>query len=158
MFNNANNLISPTQLILNQMEQSEFYFHLTGSRFFGTNNYDSDYDFFAQQDKCLDIFLENLGFEQQINPKYRDCSICTVWQLHDIHVQLVKNASQKERLQQKLKELNIFRWAGSSKEGRKRIWDFGFAIMNQNKPQGTFCHMEPSANSCGKCPTRKCET
>lgn len=48
--------------IIEAMEESSFNFHLTGSRFFKTDNDGSDYDFFTENNEEVVRFLLDLGF------------------------------------------------------------------------------------------------
>jgi len=56
-----------TQRILEILEKNSFKFYLTGSRFFGTDRPDSDWDFFTQDSPEVRQFLRENGF-REINP------------------------------------------------------------------------------------------
>ena len=53
---------SPTVLMLEKMKDSPFVFHQTGSRYFGNNSLDSDYDFFTKNCEEARQFLIKNGF------------------------------------------------------------------------------------------------
>ena len=64
---------SETELALDILQSSNTnYFHLTGSRFFGENAKDSDYDFFAENDYSLNKWLEQNRFQRDNNSDYKN--------------------------------------------------------------------------------------
>lgn len=79
---------------------------LTGSRFFGTEEENSDWDFFTSQ-AVSDGDFRRAGFVQlNISAYLSDPSIASVWMLpgKDVHVQVVKDVEHKKRAQQFLKK------------------------------------------------------
>lgn len=77
-----------------------FKFYLTGSRYFGTETEESDWDVFAQDDGYLRYVLEQNGFEKEKLPKYTGDSLCdAVYKKENIYVQLVNNVTKKRDIQ-----------------------------------------------------------
>lgn len=64
--------------------------YLTGSRFFGTNHKNSDWDFMILATPAVQNQLSNLGFKQLPNP-YADVAVTVVYAQENIHIQLIKN-------------------------------------------------------------------
>jgi len=103
-------LINPKRLITNvfpEMENSNQEFYLTGSRFFGTHNENSDWDFFTEDCPEVRKELENLGFVEEQN-SYSDDLTNKVYvhQSARIHVQCVKNVWAKTVIQDCIAELS----------------------------------------------------
>jgi predicted nucleotidyltransferase len=107
--------------ILLKLEQSMFTFYLTGSRAFGTNHSDSDYDFFVASDSQIGPYLQELDFFP-IPCKYRD-RLNTSTYHHDsgIDVQLCMNVNIKKAAQDILLENGILSIA--DKGFNKRVWN-----------------------------------
>lgn len=89
-------------------------FQLTGSRFFGTETSNSDWDFFTQDSKGVRLWLSTNGFELYPNTSsyagdgfcvdvfvYKD-EDCDTNPSHQIHVQIVKDFALKQEIQNKL--------------------------------------------------------
>jgi hypothetical protein len=89
-------------MTLSILQQSNFDFFLTGSRFFGTERSDSDYDFFAKFDLSIFNFLAEQGFirfDKQNSP-YADSNLQSLWQKGNIQIQLQVDADKKNKVQQ----------------------------------------------------------
>jgi len=97
---------------LRELENTEFFnFRLTGSRFFETEGYDSDWDFFTEDSDIVRNFLKDRGFMPTL--AYRgDATVEQVFQYQGealtIHVQLVG----QEMIQVKETAQNIIKKCG----------------------------------------------
>jgi len=131
--------------VLDAMAVSRFVFHLTGSRFFGTNREDSDYDFFVEDDH-YSPFVGNvrswliseafylmdksdyLSTVQGINDVYQHVSA-------NIQVQVVQDATKKQRIQDGIKNspecMNVIKQCDKSRN--KGLWE-ALYIMDAFKP------------------------
>lgn len=93
--------------IIVQLQQSSHQFYLTGSRYFGGANLDSDWDFFAEWSIELSAWLQALGFKEKEVLVYQDETVLQIMLFTDIdainvHIQLVKGASHKNAVQSSL--------------------------------------------------------
>src|SRR5690606_2474031 len=87
--------------VITQMNRSEFDFYLTGSRFFGGAQADSDWDFFAEYSNEIVSFLLNIGFRYKPTNNYFDRQTIEVLEFgREIDVQLVNNATIKNTAQE----------------------------------------------------------
>lgn len=90
------------------MRDSEFEFFLTGSRYFGTDNSGSDYDFFVQDCPEIHNWLIKNSFRAILNARYgRDSLTVVVYRYRDIDVQVVKNAGLKNVAQIGIKKVTL---------------------------------------------------
>lgn len=92
---------------LESIALSPFTFHLTGSRFFGTERPDSDYDFFVKQQTGLVDWLRNNGFAKDYQSYEGDPVIVEVWGRDNVHVQIVTNVVAKQYIQTNMRPLMI---------------------------------------------------
>jgi len=136
------------QNILHQMHShAKFNFILTGSRFFGHANINSDYDFFVQSHKSdsdyindysqyeLVDFLTKLGFYKHIESSYLDNNTGDVYRYVPdkcspiwIDVQIVYDAELKEKIQNKLK---YYGWImPKDKLSRILMWNLCYLMMS----------------------------
>lgn len=108
-------------------------FYLTGSRFFGTDHDESDYDFFMKEDLMVMSILRCLGFSQDWNSGYSDSDpsvravLCFEEGPIKIHVQMIKSSffDKKMKAQEKIRELFIalpIRMRQMSKADMSIIW------------------------------------
>jgi hypothetical protein len=103
-------------------------FTLTGSRYFGGYIEKSDWDFFAEHSEQLQESLVNFGFT--LTQDYSGMShVVAVLSFHGVHVQLVRDAALKYKVQEKLRNRGIMR--GLTKEVRKLIWFAAYAMIDQ---------------------------
>ncbi len=107
---------------LNEMVDT---FHLTGSNFFIGSGRDIDY--FVQNRVGLQLELERIGFYYISNSKYGDSNCVTVMRAYDeyqrqIDIQIVVDASLKQRVQEKLKEVGY-------KHPTMEEWNLAFALL-----------------------------
>ena len=122
-----------TQRILDLLEQSEFTFHKTGSRFFGGVDTNSDWDFFV--DDSATNFLRRIGFvndRESLMFSYSDCDIVRVLvhKVTHIHVQVSRNIDKRRRIRNVLYRHSLKRF---DKETRKRIWAIAQTIWDDAK-------------------------
>jgi len=98
--------VNSTVYTITEMENSNFKFFLTGSRFFGTHHENSDWDFFVEDSPQIRKVLENWGFVEENKYHYFDMltNIVYAHKQANIHVQCVKNARIKEHIQNSLLE------------------------------------------------------
>jgi hypothetical protein len=84
---------------------SSFEFQLTGSRFFGTSNSNSDFDFFTEDPAgAVADYLESEGFKLQKAPLplYQDGFTSYVYRKGRVDVQIVNNAELKTFIQNEI--------------------------------------------------------
>lgn len=130
--------------VLVAIVEAPFKFHLTGSRFFGYENDDSDWDFFigiitAQTRPVRKWLLEN-GFFHELNDHYNSPPFdplndaLQVWRHHtvNVHIQIVSDARKKLRTQEAINNVpgiaNLLR--ALPKEQRSLIWKMGRAVFD----------------------------
>lgn len=95
MRNNIQNLKTGFDFI----ENNENKFYLTGSRFFGLEKYNSDFDFAVQYSEKLYQDLEDYGFRWIITAEYRDKSLVCIFQFGNVQIQLRKDIEHFLRAQ-----------------------------------------------------------
>ena len=106
------NLSAVFPSIVETLHDSSFNFHLTGSRFFGGVNAESDWDLFVEVSEEVIQFLISIGFENDFGLSYDDPSIIAVYYGYCVHhgrlvkvdVQLVGNAELKLEVQRVLQQ------------------------------------------------------
>ena len=94
--------------MISTMCTSCHWFYITGSRYFGNVRDESDWDFFVQDSEEVQQYLVAIGFQCQATSYYiGDKGISSVWAHPNlpIHVQVVKNAEEKNRKQQAIYNL-----------------------------------------------------
>lgn len=139
--------ISPTEKLLEKMDESSHQFNLTGSRFFKTDTERSDWDFFIKDSEEIRHWLTTNGFTRYTNASsYADDGQCLcVFVFGDnaepgdfskqIHVQLVVDENVKKQVQIKLLELYPFYEKSrkgsftTDKEIARMIWKNAFAFF-----------------------------
>lgn len=90
---------SGTEGVLDRLNNLKDYdFHLTGSRYFGWNRPDSDWDFFATSNRETMLALKEIGFKEDTKEGYQDGLTKKVYVLHGVHVQLVSDLQNKQVL------------------------------------------------------------
>lgn len=122
-----------TMVLLNN---PDFAFHLTGSRFFNNARKSSDWDFFVQEDQEVSDFLHANGFKKMLEVsgclKLRtiypdDVQIVDVFQKRDVQIQLVRDAKLKATAQNLLyvePVLSAFLKADKKGAGKWWLWTF----------------------------------
>lgn len=114
--------MSDGECMRNIMRQSSLMFYPTGSRYFETATESSDWDYFVQDSPETNKFLEKYGFELESESYKADPVIVAVYKLYDIHIQVVKNAVAKQRIQWDL--LPVFAKLKPNKELAKFLWSW----------------------------------
>ena len=127
MISNLNTLLHPVLCALVQQDQ---VFHLTGSRFFGGANGNSDWDFFTEDTKAVVSFLKSHGFEIVPTSYSEDIQISRVMRLdadYQFDIQLVSDVDLKLRAQTYLKSCFPSGLPGT-KSDRKQLWKMAYEI------------------------------
>lgn len=128
----------PKKDLLDRMEESNYEFYPTGSRFFYPHTVKdptTDHDFFVQDSEELRVFLEELGFHQSGEPyifdAYDDLNTSLVmrakYRKTHIDVQLQKDVVLKQKVQELLKKLNVLAYI--PKNYHHKIWNNAFRMM-----------------------------
>lgn len=96
------NMPTTKKTMLDKIQESEFFFYLTGSRFFGYSGPRSDWDFFCEKRPGLLAWLSQNGFTYVPSSNYKDAT--EVYYFCDFdgteyHIQIVENAALKLRAQ-----------------------------------------------------------
>jgi len=98
--------MSLTQQALMEIQESEYDFQLTGSRFFGTEKENSDYDFFTQDYLSLADWLrahDFINITQVVPTNYADPLVVAIYQKGKVHIQAVNDAPLKQDIQECLR-------------------------------------------------------
>ena len=123
--------------IVSRLQQSEFKFYLTGSRFFGDPRPDSDWDFFCGWDVGIYSFLKSLGFEviPRVNMLITDKQLydddnCAIVYRHEcgVDVQFQYNLRKKFMAQQVI----AMRYSTKGivpKEKRRELWNEVYTLI-----------------------------
>lgn len=137
-FKNQDGFLPPN---IFKLRESNHEFYVTGSRFFGTEHFFSDWDFFVQDSYEVRQFLDSIGFRRMSITETgysEDSTIVEVWNSFDsqfyeddrdneVQVQLVKNAELKNKVQWAL-----FKQYGKEftkdKSEAKKLWDLALGI------------------------------
>lgn len=90
---------------LQYIATSRFMFYLTGSRYFGNVTPESDHDYFVQDSPQLRSELELNGFVLECESYKSDIIMVAVYKRENVHVQVVTNATIKQRIQYRLRPL-----------------------------------------------------
>ncbi len=110
------------------ISSSTVLFYLTGSRFFGTQREDSDYDFFTKANPVTEKLLDENGFHLDSESYECDRVMTKVYKRDNVHVQLVNNVRAKQWVQTKL---HPFVWnTKPSKEHLKLLWRLALTIYD----------------------------
>ena len=153
---------SPVNGVLDQMRASNWDFYLTGSRFFGNSNLESDWDFFTEDNGKVVDFLWDLGFTiipfNEMVAKMDDCtyydpSVRTVL-VHDtgIHVQVLRPefVSLKKQVQQCMKGSTTYRLL--PKDQKRRQWALAWELLEEFKIIPTpEPDQDPNSDRCSEC-------
>lgn len=111
------------------LEESSYEFFLTGSRLFGGYRQNSDYDFFVQEGKEVESYLQELGFVEDTGASYDDDqSFVKVLTLNTnegvVQVQLIKRdmLARKELAQRLLQGRYQGCGLPGDKSHQKELW------------------------------------
>lgn len=113
------------EAVLASLKESRGYeFYLTGSHYFGGATKSSDRDYFVEDTVGIFGFLTQLGFEIKSENAYTDKHVKSVLRHYTakIDVQIVNSASEKLRVQQKIKDQCTF-YNKLSKSDRVSLWN-----------------------------------
>ena len=119
---------------LRLLANSPFYFYQTGSRYFGTQTQESDYDFFTPiygiNGFTYNImnWLEENGFQREGNEaaeKYNDNVTAAVYVKDNVHVQLVTNLNHKIAMQKLLFDSGVLN-ERVDKDVAKKLWQVAY--------------------------------
>ncbi len=110
------------------MNDSTHQFYLTGSRFFGGENSESDWDFFAQYKDSLHEDMLNSGFEEHAS--YRShTGVNVVFKKGIVHIQLVENCEEKLLVQNMIK--NNVHMASLVHGHRRMVWNIAYKAFRE---------------------------
>ena len=135
MLANTQTLVPVLYQILKSMEESNFEFFLTGSRYFGGHREDSDHDFFVMEGTAVEEYLRANGFMLETECMYEgDPTFTKVLTLITddgvIQVQLIKSAlfTRKQLVQRLL--YNRYREIGlpGDKSTKRELWHLAYHI------------------------------
>lgn len=114
--------------------------YLTGSRYFGTDTPESDWDFFVQDTPANRLALMQYGFSIIANSHYLDCNTCFVYGKNKIHVQLVHDVALKRKAQLLLSRTPIEVSKKKDRSVVRMTWERAFDTVNKidaiDKPSG----------------------
>ena len=138
MLVNTQAIVPQLYQILTAFEQSQFEFFLTGSRFFGGADLDSDYDFFVAKSDSLESWLRELGFVTDQDVAYTDDpTFSTVLILNTvegvIQVQLIEEnqLARKELVQRLLFKRYGRRGLPGDKNAKRELWHMAYLIVSE---------------------------
>ncbi len=118
---------SKNKTALDLIRESEHQFFLTGSRYFGGYNKDSDHDFFAQDSHTLRGWLEDNQFTEDHPASYNDKSCVAIYAhaYESVHIQLVNDVGLKADAQNLLylyAQMHLV-----DKKARRQLWNLALA-------------------------------
>lgn len=120
-----------TEKILHEMQNSNIHFYLTGSRYFGGWNNESDWDFFVESSPDAISWLIKNNFELDLESSdYRDNNTLAVYKHKkwDIHIQVSQDAALKAQVQSAIYEKFLTTYRNMSKNTRNFFWEDMFRI------------------------------
>ena len=136
MLANTLTLVPSLYQVLRSMEESEFEFFLTGSRFFGGVHQGSDYDFFVLLDTKVEHYLRSLDFMEDDLAQYEgDPSFVKVLTLMlpdgVIQVQLIKQEAfaRKQLVQLLLQKRYGARGLPGDKDAKRELWHLAYHVL-----------------------------
>ena len=136
MLANTFTLVPSLYQVLRSMEESEFEFFLTGSRFFGGVHQGSDYDFFVLLDTKVEHYLRSLDFMEDDIAHYEgDPSFVKVLTLMlpdgVIQVQLIKQEAfaRKKLVQLLLQKRYGAKGLPGDKAAKRELWHLAYHVL-----------------------------
>ena len=136
MLANTLTLVPSLYQVLRSMEESEFEFFLTGSRFFGGAHQGSDYDFFVLLDTKVEHYLRLLDFMEDAMAQYEgDPSFVKVLTLMltdgVIQVQLIKQEAfaRKKLVQLLLQKRYGAKGLPGDKAAKRELWHLAYHVL-----------------------------
>lgn len=147
LMNKAGNKVGDATVeALSFVQGSAGQFYLTGSRFFGNNAENSDYDFFTEATDEVAVELAEAGFKLLSEGNYEGTSaVVAVWEKGKVQVQLVLDAPLKERIQSGIKH-HIPGFGHLDKNQRKLVWRLCYNLLTDFGVSGAdklVVHIEP---------------
>lgn len=123
---------------LDFISSSPFVFYLTGSRYFGTERPDSDYDFFTQENEQLEKVLEDNGFRLDSESYQGDPIMTKVYARENVHIQLVIDVKMKAWVQLLL--ASYIQKYKPDKEQLKSLWSIAIKLYRdgQYRPRESY--------------------
>lgn len=175
MITNSNQLSQPVINLLEEIQRSPIAFHLTGSRFFGTEHQNSDFDFFVSESApglgdflgkfCVRADSETDKWSPSIY--LGDPTIATIWTNANwptnpnerVHIQVIKHQlfHIKEAAQKIIKDRNLIcRGVYLSSDVVKKINKFTWmsvqwTLIETEQPQ--YCGHVNVSERCRRCGT-----
>ena len=120
-----------TETILNRLCLHHTKFYLTGSRYFGNHQAESDYDFLTELTKGIDQDLERMGFKFLTSQAYLDLTTVRVYRHPGdsdspggYDVQICRDIDKKLRAHEIIKQDLLGVYLTATKEGRGKLWNF----------------------------------
>lgn len=119
-----------SQLFIEALDEIlPFHPILTGSRFFGTDRPDSDWDFFIQHSTDLVDHLTAWGWSK-IGEAYKDDpNTAAVYQKGNVQIQLVHDQKLKETLQQLIARLVHSPYSYQDEDTMRILWTLGYDCL-----------------------------
>lgn len=118
------------------MEQFPNSLWLTGSRFFGFNIDQSDWDFFTENTIDTVNWLYDHGFVLT-SEAYGDMNLTMVYAKDNVHVQLVCNPVQRQRAQEWIKQMKFTSHINKrmvSADVIRAAWDIALMAAEEMRP------------------------
>lgn len=147
MINDISTIITRTHSTIKILEQSEFEFYPTGSRFFGGVSANSDYDFFVEDTNAVRNFLAMSGFALDRTAYDEDQLITAVCRISPEHgyndeignyvlpgkegfdIQLVKDIETKRMIQTILKKRYGDNGIPGTKDQKTELWNVVLDVL-----------------------------
>lgn len=133
--------VNNVQSILYQMQAMQSTFYLTGSRYFGNFNKDSDWDFFTQDNPGVIDSLKSLGFTEissdaTTDTRYDREQFKTILEFNavdgDVQIQFIKNVFSKIYVQNHIFKEYKTEFNSMDKIARSKLWALLLIIKGHN--------------------------
>jgi len=102
--------------------------YLTGSQWLGTARANSDWDFFADYNNLNCHALLDAGYNKCNASLYTDPSVVEVWAKGDVHVQLVKDAALKSKVQDMIRPILLAATNRCDKKVLRFVWQTALLV------------------------------
>ena len=154
-----------TRDLLTKLSESSNQYFPTGSKYTGTDNSQSDWDFFAQDCPEVRNELESMGFQLLHGEYYGDNCTNAVMRIHYqsswIDIQLVNDVEVKTQAQNLLESLGLLSEFHGQKQKRRELWNAAYAYVQSHdiKPKAREWHGVAVNDICLGCgmDLRKCK-
>jgi hypothetical protein len=114
-------------------------FHLTGSRFFGTERAESDWDYFAKDSLLNRFLLKVLGFRRIQGQPQKGSDLKAVYRhsigtetAEQIDVQLRTNIEVRKEIQEAMLEFDLGEILEDKKNAQK-VWKLAYRLVERRK-------------------------